>query len=86
MTKYVIAGLLATLMTTGMVSGAAFASPASHFADTDVDHDGHLTKTELEMHGYKMKPTIFKYLDENNNGTIERGEFSWNYTLVKGTK
>jgi Ca2+-binding EF-hand superfamily protein len=86
MTKYVIAGLLASLMTFGMVSSAAFASPTSNFAEADLDNDGHLTKTELETHGYKIKPTIFKYIDENSNGTIERGEFKWHYNLVKSSK
>jgi hypothetical protein len=38
-TKYIVAGLLATLMTTGIVSTAAFASPKARFAELDTNHD-----------------------------------------------
>jgi hypothetical protein len=86
MTKYVIAGLMAALMTTGMVAGAAFASPASHFTNADIDHDGHLTRAELDSHGCKIKTGIFEYLDENKNGTVEKREFVFNSSLVRRCK
>ena len=86
MSKYIIAGLLAALMTTGMVSGAAFAGPVDRFELIDADQDGHITTVELDSRGCKFKRGIINYVDENKNGTIERAEFKWNYSLVKSCK
>jgi hypothetical protein len=85
-TKYIVAGLLATLMTTGIVSTAAFASPKARFAELDTNHDYTLTYDELTAHGCKLKRGIFNYADENQDGVLTRYEYNSNYTLFTRCK
>jgi hypothetical protein len=86
MTKYIAAGLLAALMTTGIVSSAAFASPKARFAVLDVNHDHTLTYEELTAHGCKLKRGILNYADENQDGVLTRYEYNSNYTLFTRCK
>jgi hypothetical protein len=86
MTKYIVAGLLATLMTTGIVSTAAFASPKARFAVLDVNHDHTLTYEELTARGCKLKRGIFNYADENRDGALTHYEYNSNYTLFTRCK
>ena len=86
MTKYIVAGLLAALMTTGIVSTAAFASPKARFAALDANHDHTLTYDELTAHGCKLKRDIFNYADENQDGALTHHEYNSNYTLFTRCK
>ena len=86
MTKYIVAALLAALMTTGMISSAAFASPKARFAVLDVNHDNTLTYDELIAHGCKLNRGIFNYADENQDGALTHYEYNSNYTLFTRCK
>ena len=86
MTKYIAAALLAALMTTGMISSAAFASPKSRFAVLDINQDHTLTYDELTAHGCKLKRGIFNYADENQDGALTHYEYNSNYTLFTRCK
>ena len=85
-TKYIVAGLMATLMTTGILSAAAFASPKTRFAALDVNQDHVLTYDELTSPGCKVKHGIFNYADENSDGKLTHHEYNSNYTLFPRCK
>lgn len=86
MKKYIIAGLLATLMTTGMVASAAFASTNDRFATLDANHDNLITYDELTATGCKLKRGIFNYADENHDGALTHYEYNFNYSLFTRCK
>ena len=86
MTKYLIAGLMAALMTTGMVSSTAFASTKDRFATLDSNQDHALTYDELTAHGCKLKRGIFNYADENRDGSLTHYEYNFNYSLFTRCK
>ena len=80
-TKYIVAGLLATLMTTGLLSASAFASTKDSFAALDANHDHGLTYDELTATGCHIKRGIFNYADENHDGSLTHHEYNFNYSL-----
>jgi hypothetical protein len=84
--KYVFAAMLATLMTTGLLSATAFASTKDRFATLDANHDHILTYDELTAHGCKLKHGIFNYADENHDGGLTHHEYNFNYSLFTRCK
>jgi Ca2+-binding EF-hand superfamily protein len=86
MTKYIVSGLIAALMTTGMISSAAFASTKDRFAVLDANQDHVLTYDELTAHGCKVKHGIFNYADENHDGNLTHHEYNFNYSLFPRCK
>lgn len=86
MTKYIVTGLMAALMTTGMMSSAAFASTKVRFTALDANQDHVLTYDELTSHGCKVKHGIFNYADENSDGNLTHHEYNFNYTLFPRCK
>jgi hypothetical protein len=86
MTKYIVAGLVAALMTTGMVASAAFASTQDRFATLDANHDHVLTYDELASTGCHIKRGIFNYADENHDGGLSHHEYNFNYSLFTRCK
>jgi hypothetical protein len=85
-TKYVFAGLMASLMTTGLLSATAFASTKDRFATLDANHDHVLTYNELASTGCHIKRGIFNYADENHDGGLTHHEYNFNYSLFTRCK
>ena len=85
-TKYVVAGLMATLMTTGILSAAAFASTKDRFASLDTNHDHVLTYGELTSNGCKLQHSIFNYADENGDGKLTHHDYNSNFSLFRRCK
>jgi hypothetical protein len=85
-TKYVFAGLMASLMTTGLLSATAFASTKDRFATLDANHDHVLTYSELASTGCHIKRGIFNYADENHDGGLTHHEYNFNYSLFTRCK
>jgi hypothetical protein len=86
MTKYIVAGLVAALMTTGMVASAAFASTKDRFSTLDTNQDHVLTYDELASTGCHIKRGIFNYADENHDGGLTHHEYNFNYSLFTRCK
>jgi len=85
-TKYVFAAMLASLMTTGLLSATAFASTKDRFATLDANHDHVLTYNELASTGCHIKRGIFNYADENHDGGLTHHEYNFNYSLFTRCK
>lgn len=98
-TKYIVAGLMATLMTTGIVSSAAFATAATQvatpvagswrtqlFTRIDTDANGLATVLELEQTGCRVNKKYFVYANADRNAGLSKGEFFNNRELFARCK